>query len=230
MGKSPLRCHLWVLPVPAVLLRLLVVCYLFPFIAAAQRNAPAGLAIEALQLQALDRDRTVALTWEAWVPGPQPQHGTLFFERSNDGQSWQRIGDQPFWFRPRSAKQLFRFQHPLDLRFRHYRLTVRDSRHRLTHHLLPPLQLANALLYAQHRVDSSQRSVHLTYALERRKDLLLRVFDRIGQQVDTRAIPAGQPGSYSYDLDYSHLPSGTYLLVITQVEDNLDTASLRVEL
>ena len=46
---------------------------------------------------------------------------------------------------------------------------------------------------------------------------MVRIYNRIGEQVYTKVLPSKQAGEYLYQLDISHLKPDNYLLVVTQV-------------
>ena len=62
-----------------------------------------------------------------------------------------------------------------------------------------------------------ERKLNLDYTIDKDQELIVRVYDRIGEQVLTLILPSETAGDYIYPVDISYLPRGNYLLEITQV-------------
>lgn len=186
------------------------------------------LEIEAYDALADERMGWVSLAWSARARGNYPQNGLFIVERSTDGLHWARFGEQPFWVSPRLA-ETYRFTDRLDLGYRYYRLLAQYDRGPLMLLRTTRLDLVRALMHVEHRLDAPARRLELNYILDQPKRLLLRLYDRIGQQILTLGLPSQQTGSHRYALDLAPLAPGTYLVELTQVEDDLKVGEVRFE-
>lgn len=65
-------------------------------------------------------------------------------------------------------------------------------------------------------LDDSRRLV-LEYTIDKDQELMIRIYNRIGEQVMTKVMPFKEAGDYIFHLDISHLRRDNYLLQVTQV-------------
>ena len=56
----------------------------------------------------------------------------------------------------------------------------------------------------------------IDYSIDQDQEILLRIYNKIGEQVETRLMPFNTAGNYIFHLDINHLKPGNYLLVVTQ--------------
>lgn len=170
----------------------------------------------------------VALAWKARARGNYAQNGLFIVERSTDGLNWSRFGEQPFWASPRQPEE-YRFTDRLDLGYRYYRLLAHYDGGPVMLIRTTRLDLVRALVHWEHRLDAPRRRLELSYILDQPKQLLLRLYDRIGQQIHTVKIPSDRPGEHTYALDLAPLKTGAYLVEFTQVEDDLKVGEIRFQ-
>ena len=65
-------------------------------------------------------------------------------------------------------------------------------------------------------VIDKERKLLIEYTVDQDQELIVRVYNRIGEQVVTKVMPFNLAGEYIYQLDISDLKSDRYLLVVTQ--------------
>lgn len=65
-------------------------------------------------------------------------------------------------------------------------------------------------------VIDKERKLLIEYRVDQDQELIVRVYNRIGEQVVTKVMPFNLAGEYIYQLDISQLKKDHYLLVVTQ--------------
>ena len=63
----------------------------------------------------------------------------------------------------------------------------------------------------------NEKKLILEYKVDQDQELMVRIYNRIGEQVFTKLMPYAFAGEYIYQLDINHLNPDNYLLVVTQV-------------
>ncbi|HEX2899263.1 MAG TPA: hypothetical protein VHS96_06055 [Bacteroidia bacterium] len=61
-----------------------------------------------------------------------------------------------------------------------------------------------------------EKKLLIEYRVDQDQELIVRVYNRIGEQVVTKVMPFNLAGEYLYQLDISDLKKDRYLLVVTQ--------------
>ena len=61
-----------------------------------------------------------------------------------------------------------------------------------------------------------EKKLLIEYTVDQDQELIVRIYNRIGEQVVTKVMPFNQAGEYIYQLDISSLKKDNYLLVVTQ--------------
>ena len=61
-----------------------------------------------------------------------------------------------------------------------------------------------------------EKKLLIEYRVDQDQELIVRVYNRIGEQVVTKVMPFNRAGEYIYQLDISDLKKDRYLLVVTQ--------------
>lgn len=61
-----------------------------------------------------------------------------------------------------------------------------------------------------------EKKLLIEYSVDQDQELIVRIYNRIGEQVVTKVMPFDQAGEYLYQLDISSLKKDNYLLVVTQ--------------
>lgn len=167
----------------------------------------------------------------SWTAHTEPPQGEYLVERSPDGVHWRTVKRLPIT--PGSSQQRsnhYQVTNRVNASYRYYRVSYADTAHRVQQVLgvaYVALNAANVLFRAA--PDPAARQVQLHYRLDQDKDLLLRVFDRYGQETWTQRVPSGEAGVYDVALNFGKFQRGIYLLVLTQLENDLDLAEARVE-
>jgi hypothetical protein len=168
----------------------------------------------------------VVCSWSARV---EQAEGHYFIQKSADGRTWETIGRLAAKG-PTQPDAYYTFSHPANKLFVHFRLIFRPlggapgllASEKITYHV--NFRLQEAVVHK----DPETPALHLEYLLDKDKQLILRLYDQIGQQVQTVHMPSGHAGEYTFDLPLTGLRKGSYLVVITQEDFNLDVADFRV--
>lgn len=182
-----------------------------------------------LQINADAKSKKLQLHWDASSNSQWHISGYFSVERSADGAHWQRVHLQEFFISPKFVEK-YSYSSSFDEGYRYYRLRARDTSTGLEQVLgTTRVELTKALAHMELEPLPSIKKIYLSYILDKDRTLLVRVFDRIGNQLWTERLSSGQAGYHEHLLDFRKYGRGTYLLVITQVEDNLDIADYRIE-
>lgn len=111
----------------------------------------------------------------------------------------------------------YQFIDPRDEKFRYYR--IRKAGSRGNDGVLSRFELENysiSVTMEEMTIDNEKKLV-LEYTVDKDQELMVRIYNRIGEQVVTRVMPFKVAGQYVYHLDISNLKPDNYLLVVTQV-------------
>lgn len=203
---------------------------LLPLFSAAQPATLEPLAAEQVHTRALHAEvslRSVVVSWQLQCPRLAPQFGLLRLERSSTGIDWAPVTCFPYRLTPRLVRP-FRWKDPLLPGIRYYRLVWESAE--------AELELAQTYFDnpggvepLSARPDFARNRVAVHYAPPPAgKSLLVRLYNHIGVQLEASALPP-TTGIGSYEFNFEPYPEGVYLVVITQVEDNLDIADHRIE-
>lgn len=77
----------------------------------------------------------------------------------------------------------------------------------------------------------NEKKLLLEYTVDQDQELMVRVYNRIGEQVVTKVMPFKTAGDYLYQMDISNLEKDYYVLVVTQVllDKSVAEKSFRIE-
>lgn len=137
-------------------------------------------------------------------------------EASKDGTDWRIRG------RVKSKGGLtgisdYQFVDEKQDQYKFYRIRRNDSRN--GNEVLSQFELENYSIDVQLEafdVFDSKRLV-LDYSVDKDQVLMIRIFNRIGEQVMTKVMPFDEAGDYIVHIDISHLRKDNYLLQVNQV-------------
>lgn len=140
----------------------------------------------------------------------------FIIEGSPDGYDWWVRGRVQSKGKPNNHSE-YQFIDQKDDRFTRYRIRKVDENG--NSEVLKEFEPVN------HSIDvklgdvciENPQSLQVRYSFDKKQELLVRIYNRIGEQVMTKLLPAREAGTYDYALDISHLPPNNYLLVVTQV-------------
>jgi hypothetical protein len=155
-------------------------------------------------------------TFIAWSTEFEISQGEFMVEASENGRDWAIRGR----LRSHGAanKQAdYQIVDKRDDRFRHYRIRLLDNRGKST--VLSEFSPENysVTVKIEEQYIERERKLLLEYSIDKDQELLVRIYNRIGEQVFTKILPTKTAGEYIYQLDIGHLKSDNYLLVVTQV-------------
>jgi hypothetical protein len=178
-------------------------------------------------LRAESVGQNIVLTWEV---AREPMQGAYIVERSTDGTQWKAIANVPAFFENRA--ETYQMVHRITSAYRYFRLRWQQAGTApetapVLRTCYAELNAANLFVRAVPNPAAQQLSLH--YTLDADKPILLRVFDQIGQEVWTQQLPSGEAGVYDVDVEFNAFQRGIYLLVFTQVDQNLNLTETRVE-
>lgn len=184
-------------------------------------------ALQHFQAEVEADHRHVSLSWalEAGSAGA----GFFIVQKSSDGGHWRNLAVFEAADTLTTTGQQWALKDEFKPHFLYYRLVYQNTvgkRHVMVTRRIDPDVVQ---LRAQSWLDPKTRVLHLSYILDRDKQLLLRVYDHLGHERATHFVPSGRAGVYELELDFSLFARGTYVLVFTQVDRNLDVTYHRVE-
>ena len=170
----------------------------------------------------------VTLQWQATATGEIQATGYFMLQKSIDGKKWFRLKTFAYQLYP-DITEKFSFIDAYQDDYLYYRLVMRDGQGKAKLLGNSKLDRTRALTDLTQELLVPIKKVYFTYRLEKDRNMLLRLYDGIGQQIFTAALPGGKSGSYDYLLDMIGYKPGVYMVVFTQVEENIKVAERRIE-
>lgn len=140
----------------------------------------------------------------------------FIIEASEDGDDW-RIRGRVKGKAAGNQLSEYKFIDTKEDQFRYYRIREMDTRGGddvLSQFELEDYSIDVAL--DEIEIDNEKKLV-LEYSIDKDQELMVRIYNRIGEQVVTKIMPFKLAGEYYYQLDISMLRPDNYLLVVTQV-------------
>lgn len=136
-------------------------------------------------------------------------------EASEDGKDW-RIRGRMRSHGAADSHAEYNFVDARDTKLHHYRIRRTDSRGQME--TLSEFQLADYSINVtlEEVVIDKEKKLLIEYRVDQDQELIVRVYNRIGEQVVTKVMPFNMAGEYIYQLDISDLKKDRYLLVVTQ--------------
>jgi hypothetical protein len=155
-------------------------------------------------------------TFIAWSTEFEGSQGEFMIEASENGKDWFIRGKQ----RSHGAANRqadYQFVDKREDRFTRYRIRLLDNRGKNT--VLAEFTPDNysVTVKIEEQYIERERKLLLEYSIDKDQELLVRIYNRIGEQVYTKILPTKTAGEYIYQLDIGHLKADNYLLVVTQV-------------
>lgn len=155
-------------------------------------------------------------TFIAWSTEFEGSQGEFMIEASENGKDWLIRGKQ----RSHGAANRqadYQFVDKREDRFTRYRIRLLDTRGKNT--VLAEFTPDNysVTVKIEEQYIERERKLLLEYSIDKDQELLVRIYNRIGEQVYTKILPTKTAGEYIYQLDIGHLKADNYLLVVTQV-------------
>lgn len=140
----------------------------------------------------------------------------FILEASEDGEDWRIRGRVKSKGSPNQISEYQFVDEKIDT-YKHYRIRRVDPRS--GSEVLSRFELENYSI----EVDLEEleflesKSLVLEYSIDKDQQLMIRIFNRIGQQVLTKVMPFNKAGDYIFHLDISHLRRDNYLLQVNQI-------------
>lgn len=137
-------------------------------------------------------------------------------EASMDGRDWRIRGRVKSKGRGQGISE-YKFVDSKQEHFKFYRIRRHDPHG--AQDILREFELENYSIHVELEaleLDDSRRLV-LEYTIDKDQELMIRIYNRIGEQVMTKIMPFKEAGDYIYHLDISDLRRDNYLLQVTQV-------------
>ncbi len=170
----------------------------------------------------------VTLQWQATATGEIQATGYFMLQKSMDGKKWFRLKAFPYQLYP-DITEKFSFTDAYQDDYLHYRLVMRDGQGKARLLGSSKLERTRALTDLSQELLTPIKKIYFTYRIEKDRNVLLRLYDGIGQQIFTTALPGGKAGGYDYLLDMNGYKPGIYMVVFTQVEENIKVGERRIE-
>ncbi|MBL0017000.1 MAG: hypothetical protein KA293_00955 [Bacteroidia bacterium] len=139
----------------------------------------------------------------------------FLIEASEDGKDWRIRGRIKSKGNAESHAE-YNFVDVRDDHLHHYR--IRKADHAGKMETLSEFSLADYSINVtlDEVVIDHEKKLLIEYRVDQDQELIVRVYNRIGEQVVTKVMPFNRAGEYIYQLDISDLKKDRYLLVVTQ--------------
>jgi hypothetical protein len=136
-------------------------------------------------------------------------------EASEDGKDW-RIRGRVKGKGGLDRHAEYNFVDTKDDHLKYYRIRKADNGGKMD--VLSEFQLADYSINValDEVVIDKERKLLIEYRVDQDQELIVRIYNRIGEQVVTKVMPFNLAGDYIYQLDISSLKKDRYLLVVTQ--------------
>lgn len=137
-------------------------------------------------------------------------------EASKDGSDWRIRGRVKSKGGPNGISDYQFVDEKLE-QYKYYRIRRNDNRN--GNEVLSQFELENYSIDVQLEafdIFDSKRLV-LDYSVDKDQVLMIRIFNRIGEQVMTKVMPFEEAGDYIVHIDISDLRKDNYLLQVNQV-------------
>lgn len=136
-------------------------------------------------------------------------------EASEDGKEW-RIRARVKGKGAIDRQAEYNFVDVKDDKLKQYRIRKVDPSGKMD--VLAEFQLADYSIHVSldEVVIDHEKKLLIEYTVDQDQELIVRVYNRIGEQVVTKVMPFNLAGEYIYQLDISDLKKDRYLLVVTQ--------------
>jgi hypothetical protein len=155
-------------------------------------------------------------TYITWSTEFENLSADFLIEASEDGKDWRLRGRVKSQGGSNKHAE-YSFVDALDSHLKRYRIRVLDQRGKSA--VLSEFTPENysVTVSLEEIIIDKERKLLLEYSIDQDQELLVRIYNRIGEQVYTKVLPSKLAGEYIYQLDISHLKPDNYLLVVTQV-------------
>lgn len=163
-----------------------------------------------------------------WTTEKETGQAAFFIERSQDGGLWDRryiisnAGNS-------QTEKSYTYSERLHGQYSYYRLVVEDEKGSQVLSI-EHIDVDCASVYVETEIDKQFKILTIGYIVNKDKELLLRIYDKIGQQVHTQLLSSSVAGKFYTFIDASKLKKGNYLLAITQIDKDIVVGETRFEL
>lgn len=140
----------------------------------------------------------------------------FFIEVSQDGKNWAIRGRVKSKGKPEKFTE-YQYVDKRDDAFKYYRIRKLDGR--AGSEVLTEFEPENYSIEVQLEkvFFADQKRLVMEYSVDKDQELMVRVYNRIGEEVITKVMPFKWAGDFIFHLDVSDLPPDNYLLVVNQV-------------
>ncbi|MCB9234329.1 MAG: hypothetical protein H6581_21910 [Bacteroidia bacterium] len=150
-----------------------------------------------------------------WTTEYERSSCDFIIERSVDGKDWFIRGKM----KSKGNDQAHAEYKYVDMRDDHYKYyRIKEFHPQRGTRVLKEFQLENYSIQVdlnEVTIDNTKKLI-IQYGIDQDQEILLRIYNRIGEQVVTKLMPFSKAGEYLYQLDIGGLKRGNYLLVVTQ--------------
>jgi hypothetical protein len=154
-------------------------------------------------------------TFISWSTEYERYACDFLIEASENGRDWRIRGRVKSKGGPDHHAE-YNFVDVREDRYKHYRIRKADSKGAME--TLSQFDLENYSINVSldEVVIDKEKKLLIEYRVDQNQELIVRIYNRIGEQVLTKVLPFSDAGEYIYQLDISHLQRDNYLLVVTQ--------------
>lgn len=163
-----------------------------------------------------------------WTTEKEVGQVAFFIERSQDGGLWDRRyvisngGNS-------QTEKFYTYSERLHGQYSYYRLVVEDEKGPQVLSI-EHIDIDCANVHVETEIDKRYKILTIGYIVNKDKELLLRIYDKIGQQVHTQLLPSAAAGKFYTFIDASKFKKGNYLLAITQIDKDIVVGEAPFEL
>lgn len=201
------------------LIGLITTNFLYPI------DTQADVSLKKNSFQVLVQINQVEVNWTT-----EKEAGQVVFsiERSQDGGLWERryiISNNG----NSQTEKIYTFSERLHGQYSYYRLVAEDPKGSQILSI-EHIDTDCAHVYVETEIDKRYNILTVGYIVNKDKELLLRIYDKIGQQVHTQLLPSTVAGKFYTFIDTTKFKKGNYLLAVTQIDKDVVVGESRFEL
>lgn len=197
--------------------RLLLLCWMMVSVAAFAAGGPGGPADNTtVKLVYAEGKIFYHEVYVEWSTEFEKNSCEFFVEGSPDGKSWVVRGRVKSHGGADKIAE-YQFVDKRDNLLKYYRIRKLDARN--GSEILTKFEPDNysVSVTLEKVFFENERRLVMEYSVDQDQELIVRVYNRIGEEVMTKVLPSKWAGDFIFHLDVSHLKPDNYLLVVNQV-------------
>ena len=158
------------------------------------------------------------------------RHKTEFIiESSEDGETW-KIFDREKSKGSEQTNTSYHFKAPAAKAHPYFRLRYLNDKGKIIYEDPFELEDYRVGIFIHEAVINNKKRLIIHYSIDQQQEIVLRLYNSLGEQVQTKLMRNSSPGDYLFHLDVGNVPHGKYMIEITQVLSNKKVAEKQIEL